>query len=148
MAAVRKKLDDIDSTRARLADAEAEYRRALTEDYIIRLIRDDTIVEAHRAGMSSREISEIVGDIGQPNVVRARRRAATRREVIPGGLLSPADSVRESGLSPSDFVSAVRQGRIVPVELEGGVRAFRPEDVRQIAASPTTRPRSKRAATA
>ncbi len=148
MSTAKKQVDNVDSTRARLAGAEAEYRRALTEDYITRLIRDDAIVEAHRAGLSSREISEIVGDIGQPNVVRARRRAATRREMIPGGLLSPADSVRESGLSPSDFVGAVREGRIVAVELEGGVRAFRPEDVKKIAARSTARTRSKRAATA
>ena len=148
MPSAKKKLDDLEFMRARLTDAEVEYRRALTEDYITRLIRDDAIVEAHRAGLSSREISEIVGDIGQPNVVRARRRAITRREVIPGGLLSPADAVRESGLSPSAFVSAVREGRIAPIELDGGVRAFRPEDVAQIAVDPTARPRSKRAATA
>ena len=148
MPTAKRNLDDLDSIRARLADAEAEYRRARTADYITRLIRDDAIVEAHRAGLSSREISEIVGDIGQPNVVRARRRAASRREVIPGGLLSPTDSVRESGLSPAEFVVAVREGRIVALELDGGVRAFRPEDVKQIADRPTARLRSKRAATA
>lgn len=148
MSPANKKSDDLDSTRARLAAAEAEYRRALTEDYITRLIRDDAIVEAHRSGLSSREISEIVGDIGQPNVVRARRRAVTRREGIPGGLLSPADAVRESGLSPAEFVGAVREGRIVAVELEGGVRAFRPEDVTQISVRRPARTRSKRAASA
>jgi DNA-binding transcriptional ArsR family regulator len=148
MSPANKKPETLESVRARLAAAEAEYRRALTEDYIARLIRDDAIVEAHRSGLSSREISEIVGDIGQPNVVRARRRAATRRDAIPGGLLSPADAVRQSGLSPAEFVGAVREGRIVPVELEGGVRAFRPEDIDQLSTGPTDRSRPKRAASA
>jgi hypothetical protein len=119
----------VDEARTRLEQAEAEYRRALTEDYVTRLIRDDAIVEAHRAGLSSSAISDIVGDIGQPNVVRARKRALTRREVIPGGLLSPADALRASGLDASAFVTAVREGRVVPIVLDGGVRAFRPEDI-------------------
>jgi hypothetical protein len=82
--------------------------------------------------LSSREISTLVGDIGQPNVVRARRRAVTRREVVfPAGLLSPADAVRESGLGPREFIHAVREGRLIAVELPGGVRAFRVKDVRR-----------------
>ena len=132
----------IDEARQRLAEAEAAYRRALSEDYITRLIRDDAIVEAHRLGLSSREISEIVGDIGQPNVVRARRRAVTRREILPGGLLSPADAVRSSGLTPREFVESVRAGRITPVSLDAGVRAFKPEDVAALAGS--ARKRAKR----
>jgi len=147
MTRSRQPADTIDEARRRLAEAEAEYRRALTEDYITRLIRDDAIVEAHRSGLSSREISEIVGDIGQPNVVRARRRATTRREDIPGGLLSPADAVRASGLPPREFVGAVREGRITPVVLEAGVQAFRPEDVVSLGSPPSKKPR-RRAQTA
>ena len=131
----------IDEARRRLAEAEAEYRRALNEDYITRLIRDDAIVEAHRLGLSSREISQIVGDIGQPNVVRARRRAVTRRETLPGGLLSPADAVRSTGLTAREFVESVRAGRITPVALDGGVRAFKPEDVATLAAKGRKNPK-------
>jgi hypothetical protein len=116
--------------RQRLVEAEAEYQRARTDDYVARLIRDAAIVEAHREGLSSREISELIGDIGQPNVVRARRRAIARREVVPEGLLSPVDALRESGLRVHDFIAAVRSGRVVPVNLSDGVRAFREEDVR------------------
>ena len=144
MARTRKPADATGDARQRLAEAEAEYRRALTEDYIARLIRDDAIVEAHRSGLSSREISEMVGDIGQPNVVRARRRALTRREVTPSGLLSPADAVRASGLGPREFVAAVRNGRITPIMLEAGVRAFRPEDVATL--RPETRKGTRRTA--
>jgi hypothetical protein len=32
-------------------------------------------------------------------------------------------------MSPSEFIAAVREGRLGTVELPGGVRAFRPEDV-------------------
>ena len=118
---------------ARLLEAEEEYQRARTDDHLTRLIRDAAMVEAHRAGLSSREISDLLGGIGQPNVVRARRRAASRTQVLPEGLLSPADAVRASGLSPKEFVTAVREGKIIPVEPLAGVRAFRPEDVRHLA---------------
>ncbi len=147
MELARDAADVVDEARRTLVDAETEYRRALTEDYITRLIRDDAIVEAHRSGLSSREISEIVGDMGQPNVVRARRRAATRREVIPGGLLSPADAVRSSGLPLREFVAAVREGRITPVVLEAGVRAFKPEDAASLGVTTAKKPR-RRARTA
>jgi hypothetical protein len=126
---------ELDEARVRLVEAEAEYQRTRADDYITRLIRDAAIVEAHRAGLSSREISELVGDIGQPNVVRVRRRAITRREVVPEGLLSPADAVRASGLGPRDFISAVREGRVRPVDLPAGVRAFRVEDIESIRAT-------------
>lgn len=119
----------LEQTRRRLVEAEAEYQRARSEDYVTRLIRDSAIVEAHRAGMSSSEISELVGDIGQPNVVRARRRATARREVVPDGLISPADALRLSGMEPREFITAVRNGRLQPKDLPGGVRAFRMEDV-------------------
>jgi hypothetical protein len=119
----------VETVRQRLIEAEQEYQRARTDDYVTRLVRDSAIVDAHRAGLSSREISTLVGDIGQPNVVRARRRAVTRREIVPAGLLSPADAVRESGLGPRDFIHAVRDGRLNPIELPGGVRVFRVEDV-------------------
>jgi len=120
---------EVDEARKRLIEAEEEYQRARTDDYVSRLIRDSAIVDAHRAGLSSRAISELVGDIGQPNVVRARRRAATRREVVPAGLLSPADAIRQSGLGPRSFIQAVREGRLATVELPGAVRAFRTEDI-------------------
>lgn len=112
--------------------AEEEYQRARIDDYVTRLVRDSAIVEAHRLGMSSREISSLIGDIGQPNVVRARRRAIARRDVVPGGMLGPGDAVRESGLGPRDFIRAVRTGRIKSVEVTQGVRAFRVEDVEQL----------------
>ena len=63
-------VDDIAEARRRLTDAEAEYQRAQSEVYVTRDIRDSAMVEAHRAGVSSSEISQLVGDIGQPNVVR------------------------------------------------------------------------------
>lgn len=125
---------DLAMLRQRLVEAEEEYRRTRAEDYVVRLVRDATIVDAHRGGMSSREISALVGDIGQPNVVRTRRRAITRRDVVPHGLLDPADAVRASGMGPAAFISAVREERIKPIELAGGVKAFRTEDVDALAA--------------
>jgi hypothetical protein len=123
---------DLATARRHLIEAEEEYQRARVDDYVTRLIRDSAIVEAHRLGMSSSEISSLVGDIGQPNVVRARRRAMTRREVVPGGMLGPGDAVRESGPSPGEFIAAVRAGRIAPVDAAPGVRAFRVEDVKRL----------------
>ncbi len=123
-----------EAARQKLVEAEVEYQRARADDYVTRLIRDSAMVEAHRAGLSSREISELLGGIAQPNVVRARRRATIRQQVVPEGLLSPADAVRVSGLGPKEFVSAVREGRIHSVEVQPGVLAFRPEDVRGLAA--------------
>jgi hypothetical protein len=123
---------EVGAARQRLVEAEEEYQRARNDDYVTRLIRDSAIVDAHRAGLSSRAISELVGDIGQPNVVRARRRAVTRREVVPDGLLSPADALRESGLGPRAFILAVRAGNLKTVELPGSVRAFRKEDVARL----------------
>jgi hypothetical protein len=90
------------------------------------------MVEAHPAGMSSHEISDLLGGIGQPNVVRARRRAVARGKALPKGLLSPVEAVRESRLSSKEFVLAVRDGRINLVEPVAGVRAFRSEDVRRL----------------
>lgn len=124
---------ELATLRQRLVEAEEEYRRTRAEDYVVRLVRDAAIVDAHRGGMSSREISALVGDIGQPNVVRTRRRAITRRDVVPHGLLDPADAVRVSGLGPRAFISAVREGWIKPTELAGGVKAFRREDVDALA---------------
>lgn len=121
----------VEDARQHLVEAEAEYQNARAGDYIARLIRDSAMVDAHRAGLSSREISELVGDIGQPNVVRARKRAFTRREVVPNGLLSPSDALRESGMTARDFITAVREGQLKTVDLPGGVRAFRAEDVKR-----------------
>jgi hypothetical protein len=123
---------EVDAAKQRLIEAEEEYQRARTDDYVARLIRDSVIVDAHRAGLSSRAISELVGDIGQPNVVRARRRAVSQSEVVPEGLLSPADALRESGLGPRAFILAVRVGSLATVELPGAVRAFRAEDVARL----------------
>ena len=124
--------DAVEDAKAKLLEAEQEYQRARAGDYVTRLIRDAAMVQAHRAGISSREISDLLGGIGQPNVVRARRRAASRIETLPKGLLSPVEAVRESGLSPKDFVMAVRDGRITSVEPVAGVRAFRSEEVRRL----------------
>ena len=71
----------------------------------------------------------MVGDIGQPSVARAERRAVTRREVPPDGLLAPDDALEGSGLRPAKFLRAVREGRIRPMEVFPNVWAFRPEDV-------------------
>jgi hypothetical protein len=122
----------IEDARRHLLDAETEYQHARTGDYVARLIRDSAMVEAHRAGLSSREISELVGDIGQPNVVRARKRAFARREVVPDGLLSPSDALRQSGLTAHRFIKAVRDGELQTVDLPGGVRAFRVEDITRV----------------
>jgi hypothetical protein len=125
-------LDGLKEVRDRLVEAESEYQRARTDNYVARIVRDASIVDAHRAGLSSGEISKLVGDIGQANVVRARRRAVTRREVVPDGLLSPADALRQSGLNPRAFITAVRGGSLAAVELPAGVRAFRVEDVQRL----------------
>ncbi|MGB9111483.1 MAG: hypothetical protein WCF24_02000 [Acidimicrobiales bacterium] len=122
---------EVESARRRLVEAEQEYQQARTDDYVARVLRDSAIVEAHRAGLSSRVISSLVGDIGKPNVVRARRRATTQRELVQAGLLSPVDAVRESGLGPREYINAVREGRLEPVELPRGIRVFRGKDVRR-----------------
>src|SRR5260221_4372391 len=90
--------DPLGVERQRLVEAEAEYRRARSEDYVSRVIRDAAIVDAHRAGMSSSEISALIGDIGQPNVVRARRLATTPGPAAPRVLPSPAQAVVAPGL--------------------------------------------------
>jgi hypothetical protein len=123
---------DLNAARHRLIEAQDEYERSRADAYVTLRVRDAAIVDAHRAGLSSREISALVGDIGQPNVVRARRRAVTRREVTPDGLLSPADALRTCGLGPKEFIEAVRSGRLHTQDLPGGIRAFRVEDVRQL----------------
>lgn len=120
-----------ESARQHLIDAQTEYQHARVGDYVALRIRDAAMVEAHRAGLSSREIGELVGDMGQPNVVRARRRAFTRSEVIPEDLLSPVDALRASGMTTHDFIAAVRTGEIQTVALPGGVRAFRVEDIKR-----------------
>jgi len=120
-----------EEARRHLIEAEAEYQHARAGDYVALRIRDAAMVEAHRAGLSSREIGELVGDMGQPNVVRARRRALTRSEVIPDGLLSPVDALRDSGMTARDFIAAVRNGEIQTIDLPGGVRAFKVEDIKR-----------------
>lgn len=119
----------IEEAKERLLAAERAYQAARADEELARLVRDEAIVEAHRSGLSSRAIGELIGGMDQANVVRARRRATARREEVPRQLLSPVDAVRRSGLSPAEFVAAVRQGRIEPVETGGDTRAFRPEDV-------------------
>ena len=76
-------------------------------------------------------------EFGIAALVRGRelghgRRAVTRREVVPDGLLSPADALRASGLAPKEFITSVRTGRVRPIDLPGGVRAFRKEDVERL----------------
>ena len=123
---------EVDAAKKRLIEAEEEYQRARADDYVAGLIWDSVIVDARRAGLSSRAISELIGDIGQPNVERARQRAVTRREVVPEGLLSPADALRASGLGPRSFILAVRAGTLASVEVHGATRAFRAEDVARL----------------
>jgi hypothetical protein len=42
---------------------------------------------------------------------------------------SPADAESASGLTPGEFITALRDGRLHPVDIGGGASAFRPEDV-------------------
>lgn len=127
--------EDVARERAKqaLLDAEQQYQRARIDDYLTRLLRDAAMAEAHRAGLSSREISELLGGTGQPNVVRSRRRARRLEEELVGGLLSPGEAVRLSGLAPRQFIAAVHQGQITPVQPQPGVYVFRAEDVRSLA---------------
>lgn len=130
--------DGVDNAReaalAALIEAEAVYRQTRDDDYVARVIRDTSIVKAHRAGASQKEISKLVGDIGQPNVARVQRRerqrAITRRDVVPHGMLAPDDALERSGLGPADFMRAVRDGHLRPKPTGyAGVLAFLPEDV-------------------
>jgi hypothetical protein len=100
-------------------EAQAEFQRAQGE-YVARQVRDSAVVDAVRAGVSTHEIKDLVPDL---------TRAVTRRNRVPGVLLSPTDALRLSGLTARQFLDAVRAGRISPVQLPGDVRAFRPEDV-------------------
>lgn len=56
---------DVGDARRRLFESKPSTKRARSGDYVNRLIRDSAIVDAHRAGLSSREISQLVGDKGQ-----------------------------------------------------------------------------------
>ena len=125
--------DQAEAAKQKLLEAEREYQRARLDDYVSRAVRDAAMVEAHRAGLSSREISELLGGIGQPNVVRARRRAEARHGVMPAGMLSPTEAVRASGLGPRAFLAAVREGRISPVDVAPGIRAFRADEIQALA---------------
>jgi hypothetical protein len=123
-----------DAARAALIEAESEYQRTRYDDYVARIIRDASIVKAHRAGIPQKEISKLVGDMGQPNVARVQRREQqrtfTRRDVVAGGMLAPDDALERSGLGPADFMRAVRDGRLQPKSTGyTGVWAFLPEDV-------------------
>lgn len=77
MATEKKSDMSREVARHRLEEAEAEFkplglRTTSPGGFVIhRLSRRIA------AGLSSGEISELVGDIGQPNVVRARRQAIT-----------------------------------------------------------------------
>jgi len=124
---------DLEEARQLLIEAEQDYQRSRVGDYLTRHVRDSAIVEAHRAGMSSREISDLLGGLGQPNVVRARRRSLLHEELVPGGMLSPTGALRASGLSVGEFVEEVRSGRLEFVEVGPGVRAFRADDIRGLA---------------
>jgi len=56
----------------------------------------------------------------------------THRDAVPKGSLSTFDALRESGLSPREFILAVHEGRLRAVKLAGGVRAFHTEEVRRL----------------
>jgi hypothetical protein len=119
-----------DALRADLAEAEREYQTTRTYDYIALVIRDGLIVRAHRGGIHQREISALVSGMGQPNVARAKTRAVTRRDVVPGSMVAADDAQEQSGLGPAAFMAAVRAGQIVPRPTGSpGVWAFNPEDV-------------------
>lgn len=123
------------AVRSALVEAEREYENARTHDYVARVIRDGLIVNAVRAGISQKEISGLIGDIGQPNVARAQRRALTRRDLVPGGMFAADDAQEKSGLDPAAFMDALRAGRIEAKRTgTSGVWAFLPEDVRALTA--------------
>ncbi len=98
------------------------------------VIRDAQIVEAVRGRVPQKDISATVGNIGQPNVSRAKNRAITRRDVVPDGMTASDEAMEETGLGPAQFMHAVRNGVIKPVPAGNGVWAFRPEDVRALKA--------------
>lgn len=123
------------AVRTALTEAEREYKNARTHDYVARVIRDGLIVNAVRAGISQKEISGLVGDMSQPNVARAHKRAFTRRDVVPDGMLAADDALEQSGLGPAAFMDAVRTGRIAAKPIgTSGAWAFLPEDIRALAA--------------
>jgi hypothetical protein len=117
---------EVEDALAHLRDAQQALEKARRAEYTALLVRDEAMVAAHRAGASSSVIGEITG-MNQPNVVRGRRRAVTRREVLPDGLLGPAEARRRSGLSVQEFVRLVESGELPAVEIYPGVHAFRPE---------------------
>lgn len=114
---------------SRLIKAERIFQAERT--YTTRLIRDAAIIDAHREGVSASTIAHLVDMSGEDD-----RRSPSRREVVPEGLLNPADAIRRSGLRPAQFVAAVREGRVTPVDLWGGVRAFRVEDIDHLVPTP------------
>lgn len=91
----------IEQAKQRLMKAERAHQSARAGERVARSVRDDAIVEAHRSGLSSREIGELIGGMDQTNVVRARRRATSRQEVVPDGFLSPAEAPVIPGCVPS-----------------------------------------------
>jgi len=105
--------DSVEDARRRLEEAE-RLLRACPDDYVLRRLRNGAVVDALRAGVSQEVVTEIADDLG----------SFARVEVVPGGLLGPADTIRRSGLDPEAFVEAVRSGRLPVVDLPGGVRAF------------------------
>jgi hypothetical protein len=117
---------DVDQALAELRQAQEALELARRAEYTALRVRDEAMVAAHRAGASSSVIGEITG-MNQPNVARGRRRAATRREVIPTGLLGPSEALRASGLPVKEFVRLVESGELPSVEVYPGVHAFRPE---------------------
>lgn len=117
---------DAEAALAHLREAQQALENSRRAEYTALLVRDEAMVAAHRAGTNSSLIGEITG-MNQPNVVRGRRRAVTRREVLPDGLLGPAEALRRSGLSVQEFVRLVESGELSAVEVHPGVHAFRPE---------------------
>jgi hypothetical protein len=93
-------------------------------------VRDAAMVEAHRAGASSREIGEVVG-MNQPNVVRSRKRA-TGRPSLDAELLTPAEALRAAKLTVREFVRAVERGQLRSIEVSPGVHGFRRRDLQRL----------------
>lgn len=119
---------DVDQSLRELREAQEALDFARRAEYAALRVRDEAMVAAHRAGANSSVIGEITG-MNQPNVARGRRRAVTRREVIPDGLLGPSEAMRASGLGVKEFVRRVESGELPSVEIYPGVHAFRPEVV-------------------
>jgi hypothetical protein len=119
----------LEALREKLEAAQMVYEDSKTDQHVARMIRDGALIAAHRAGVAPEEIAEAIGEDDVTDVVRIRRRAMSHREVLPVDLLSPSQALRLSTLNPSQFIDAVRDGKIEKVLLEKGAVGFKRSEV-------------------